>query len=148
MYLFILPSIQNTSMDIALCSIDRQNNVLHFAGAINPAYIVRGREIIVLKGERFPIGGEQLAENKKFTTQEFSLQAGDTIYIFSDGYADQFGGEKGKKFMNRQFRELLVQMSHEPLSVQKQLLENRLKEWRGTLEQVDDVLVMGVKIGT
>jgi two-component system, sensor histidine kinase LadS len=133
-------------MDIALCSLDRQKQVLHFSGAVNPAYIVRNGEIIILKGDRFPIGGEQIAGNKKFSTQEFPLEKGDTVYIFSDGYADQFGGEKGKKFMSKQFKELLAMMTKEPLQKQKQILESRLNEWRGPLEQVDDVLVIGVRI--
>ena len=133
-------------MDIALCCLDRKQQVLRFSGALNPAYIVRNGEIIVLKGDRFPIGGEQITERKKFVTQEFALQKNDMIYVFSDGYADQFGGDKGKKFMSRQFKELLLKMNNEPLPGQKQLLENRLEEWRGSLEQVDDVLVIGVRV--
>lgn len=133
-------------MDIALCSIDWDEGKLYFAGAVNPAYIVRGSDIIVLKGDRSPIGGELTSDIKQFVTQEFGLQKGDTVYVFSDGYADQFGGDKGKKFMSRQFKELLLRMHNEQMNMRKDMLDDTLSTWRGTLEQVDDVLVIGVRI--
>jgi serine phosphatase RsbU (regulator of sigma subunit) len=132
-------------MDISLCRIDWSKRKLYFAGAVNPAYIVRNGEIIILKGDRFPIGGE-LEETKSFTTQQFDLQDGDAVYIFSDGYADQFGGEKGKKFMSKQFKDLLLRMNREQMKQQAQMLDDTLSKWRGELEQVDDVLVIGVRI--
>jgi two-component system, sensor histidine kinase LadS len=133
-------------MDISLCCIDRKARKLLFSGAVNPAYIVRSSEIIILKGDRFPIGGALTEEKKIFTTQEFGLQEGDSVYVFSDGYADQFGGAKGKKFMSRQFKELLLQVRDKPMNEQKSMLDARLSQWRGSLEQVDDVLVIGVRI--
>jgi serine phosphatase RsbU (regulator of sigma subunit) len=139
-------TIVKDGMDIALCCIDWSREKLYFAGAVNPAYIVRSGQIIILKGDRFAIGGELTGEEKQFATQEFALQKGDTIYVFSDGYADQFGGEKGKKFMSRQFKEALVNVNGKMLSEQREVLDDMLNKWRGTLEQVDDVLVIGVRI--
>ena len=132
-------------MDIALISVDKEKMELDFAGAFNPLYLVRNGEIEILKGDKFPIGafiGEKL---QKFNNHKLKMQSGDTIYIFSDGYADQFGGEKGKKFKYKQFQDLLLEIQAKSMKDQKMILDKTITEWMGGLEQVDDILVIGVR---
>lgn len=133
-------------MDLALCVIDFKNMKLEFAGANNPLCIIRNKEIIQIKGDRQPIGGSFDEELPKFTNHEFDLQKGDVLYTFSDGYPDQFGGHDGRKFMVKKFRELLLEIHQNPIEDQEQILDDILEKWRGKEEQVDDILVMGVKI--
>ena len=132
-------------MDMTLCAINYETLELQFAGAFNPLYIIRGDELIQYKADKFPVG-MFIGEKQKFTNHRIQLQKGDTIYIFSDGYADQFGGPKGKKFMAGNFRQLLSDVSKMPIEKQKTLLNQTIEEWRGNLEQVDDILIIGVKI--
>jgi len=139
-------SIVRDGMDISLCVFDKKTKMLQFSGAFNPLYLVRNKNLQVTKGDKFPIGmfvGEKL---EKFTNHEIQLESGDTIYLFSDGYADQFGGPKGKKFKYRRFQELLVGMNDLSMSEQKIKLGAVLREWQEDIEQVDDILVMGVKV--
>ncbi len=133
-------------MDIGLCSLDYKSNKLEYAGAFNPTYIIRNGEIIEIKGDKFPVGsfvGETL---QSFKNNEFQLEKGDTFYIFSDGYPDQFGGPKGKKFKYKQFRELLLSIQDKDMAVQKVILDETIEAWRGDIEQLDDILVIGVRI--
>ena len=132
-------------MDIALCSVDREAMELEFSGAQNPAYVVRNGELIELSGDAFSIGSYVNGE-REFTGKKMDLQAGDCIYTFSDGYADQFGGPQSKKFMRKQFRQLLVEIHTLPMEEQHKVIESRFDAWRGELEQVDDVLVIGVRV--
>ena len=132
----------NDGMDISLCAIN--GNQLEFAGANNPVWIVRNGELIEAKGDRQPIGKYDKA--KPFTTHQFTLQKGDTIYIFSDGFADQFGGEKGKKFKKANFKKLMLSIKDQPMSEQKVIIEQKFNNWKGQLKQIDDVCVMGVRI--
>ena len=118
---------------------------LEFAGAYNPLYLVRDNEIIQVKGDKFPVGAF-LGKQEKFTNHKVQVQKGDTIYIFSDGFPDQFGGPRGKKFMYRRFRELLLQIQEHSMEMQRKILDKTLEEWRGNLEQVDDILVIGVRV--
>ena len=129
-------------MDIALCAIS--GNELEYAGANNPLWRIRNGEILETKADKQPIGKFDLA--KPFTTHNFSLEKGDTIYVFSDGYVDQFGGEKGKKFKTKAFRSLLLGIQDKPMEEQKKLIDDAFENWRGELEQIDDVCVIGVKI--
>ena len=133
-------------MDIALCVIDFKNLSLSFAGANNPLYIVRAGEMIELKATKQPITASSDTEPFPFTNETFTLQKGDLIYLFTDGFADQFGGPRGKKFMYKQFRETLISVQHLGMEEQKKQLYQILLDWRGELEQVDDVLVIGIKI--
>lgn len=133
-------------MDIALSVIDFKNLNLSFAGANNPLYIVRGEELIELKGTKQPITASSDSVTFPFTNETFDLQKGDAIYLFTDGFADQFGGPKGKKFMYKRFREALISIQENPMEEQKKLLFRILQEWKGELEQVDDVLVIGIKV--
>ncbi len=132
-------------MDMTLCALNYDTLELQFAGAFNPLYIIRGNELIQHKADKFPVG-MFIGEKQKFTNHRIQLQKGDTIYIFSDGYADQFGGPRGKKFMAGNFRQLLSDVSKMPIEKQKTLLNQTIEEWRGNLEQVDDILIIGVKI--
>ena len=133
-------------MDVAFCTIDFSTLELEYAGAFNPLYIVRNGKLLEIKGDKFPIGLFLGEEKRKFTNHLVQLQKGDAIYIFSDGYADQFGGPKGKKFMISHFRNLLIQLSSLPIDQQKQTITRTLNDWCGKLDQVDDILVIGLKI--
>ncbi|MBL4594128.1 MAG: serine/threonine-protein phosphatase, partial [Flavobacteriales bacterium] len=132
----------NDGMDIALCSLE--GNTLKYAGAHNPLWIIRGGEIIETKANKQPIG--QFDNSLQYTTHSFELQKGDSIYIFSDGYVDQFGGEKGKKFKTRAFRELLLSIQESSMDEQKIIIDDAFETWKGDLEQIDDVCVIGIRI--
>lgn len=131
-------------MDISLCSFDKENNELEYAGAINSLFYISENTLNEVKGDKQPIG--QYANIKPFTNHKITLLKGDTVYLFSDGYPDQFGGEKGKKYMYKRFRELILGISKKEFSKQKVELETEFEQWRGALEQLDDVCVIGVKI--
>ncbi|MBI4945881.1 MAG: SpoIIE family protein phosphatase [Bacteroidetes bacterium] len=139
-------STAKDGMDITLCSFDQRTKELEFAAAFNPLFLVREGEIFEIKGNKFPIGIFLEKEAKKFTNHRLQLEKGDVIYIFSDGYADQFGGVKGKKFMQSQFRNLLLDIHTKPMPEQKRLLDQTLERWRGNEDQVDDILVMGMRV--
>ena len=132
-------------MDMVLCAIDREDKKLYFAGAKNPIYIVRNGELIEFKGDRKPIGFDDSKDNFNFTTQVIDLFEGDMIYSFSDGYVDQFGGPKGKKFMTKQLKQMLIDQSSNDMTSQKTQIEERFDEWRGDLDQLDDVLLIGIR---
>ena len=129
-------------MDIALCSL--KGNTLQYAGAHNPLWIVRNNEVIETKANKEPIGN--FDRQNPYTTHTFELQKGDSIFIFSDGYVDQFGGDKGKKFKAKAFRELLLSIQSESMDNQKIRIDYAFENWRGDLEQIDDVCVIGVRI--
>jgi serine phosphatase RsbU (regulator of sigma subunit) len=134
-------------MDMALCEIDRERMELRFAGAKNPCYVVRAGELYELKGNKKAIGEKQGERGEAwFTERWFELQEGDCIYIFSDGYVDQFGGPKGKKFKLRPFKELLCRVQNLPMGEQHRIIEESFDDWKQDHEQVDDVLVLGVRI--
>lgn len=132
-------------MDVSLCAFDTSNQTLEFSGAFNPLYILRDDEIIEIKGDKNNIGPYIGFDRKPFTNHRVELQPDDVIYMFSDGFVDQFGGPEGKKFKYRRFRHLLLSMHDKPMRIQKQILENSIDEWKGNLEQVDDILVIGVR---
>ena len=161
-------------MDISLCSLNQQTNQLEWSGANNPLWIIRSSrhsgldpesedeilhqvrnddaqyrndenfELIEYKPDKQPIG--KTDQTKPFTTHQINLIKGDTIYIFTDGYQDQFGGEKGKKFKAAQLKELLLGIQGKTMDEQKELLNNAFENWKGNLEQVDDVCIIGVRI--
>jgi len=132
-------------LDISLISIDFDNKTLEFAGAYNPLYIIRGRELLSYKGDRMPISIHE-KENETFTNHTIQLKPNDSLYMFTDGYIDQFGWRSGKKFKHNQFKELLLEINEIPIEAQKVVLLNTIKNWMGDLEQVDDILVMGMKV--
>lgn len=133
-------------MDIALCAVDLKKMKLQYSGAFNPCWVIRGQEVIELKPDKFPVGAGLSEEVKLFSLQEMDLQKGDRIYIFSDGYADQFGGPRGKKFKYSPMQQILKDLSSTPMAEQRKVLVQVHEEWKGRLEQVDDILVVGVRV--
>jgi serine phosphatase RsbU (regulator of sigma subunit) len=133
-------------MDIALCSWNEKTNILQFAGAYNPLYLFRDGELIVYRGDRFPIGSFIGETVQSFKNNEIKAQKGDMLYIFSDGYSDQFGGPMGKKFKIRQFKAMLQKVQSLPVDAQFEKAQKTLANWQGDLEQVDDIVLMGVRI--
>jgi len=132
-------------MDCVLCAFDFEEMKLDFAAANNPLWLIRDGAVIEFKPDKMPVG-KSPKENEPYTLQSIQLQKGDTIYIFTDGYADQFGGEKGKKFKYKQLQDLLLKNCNKSMEEQKQLLSATIENWMGNLEQVDDILVIGIKI--
>ncbi|MBI3136631.1 MAG: SpoIIE family protein phosphatase [Bacteroidetes bacterium] len=133
-------------MDIALLSFDLKNkNRLQYAGAYRALCMVRDGEMIEYKANKFPIGNASM-ERGNFTNNEIEVRSGDMCYFFTDGYADQFGGDQGKKFMMKKFHRLLVEVSTLPISEQEKKLDEAIETWRGDHEQVDDILVIGIRI--
>lgn len=135
-------------MDIALCIVDMAKMELQFAGAFNPLYLIRNNNMQEIKADKLLIGYSYSDDHheQNYTNHTVKLQKGDCIYIFSDGYHDQFGGEKGRKFMVNNFRQLLMDIHNQPTGLQKKTLERRFDEWKGEHDQVDDICVMGVKV--
>jgi serine phosphatase RsbU (regulator of sigma subunit) len=135
-------------MDLALCVLDRENATLEYAGAHNPLYLIRDQNIEVFKADKISIGSTE-SMHEEFTRYKISLQKDDMIYIFSDGYADQFGGEQGRKFMYEPFRQLLLSIAAEDSDTQFNTLDTTLMEWLNAgvapQEQIDDIIVMGVR---
>jgi serine phosphatase RsbU (regulator of sigma subunit) len=132
-------------MDMALCVIDIENYTLQYAGAYNPLYLIRNGELIHFKADRMPIGIYS-REKDSFSKYEDKLLPGDALYMFSDGYVDQLDETGENKFMSKPFKRLLLSIQDKEFSQQKEILENTLKEWQGNAEQIDDILVMGLKI--
>ena len=132
-------------MDMALCVIDYDNMMMQYAGAYNPLYLIRDNELIQYKADRMPIGSH-LVEKESFTNHEIQLIKGDVFYLFSDGYIDQFGGEAGRKFSSKAFRNLVLSMHSKSMAEQKVILEENFEIWRGEQNQIDDVLVIGGKV--
>jgi len=134
-------------MDVAFCIIDRASMILEFAGAFNPLYLIRDNKITEIKGDRFSVGLEDYENGvQSFTNHHIQLHKNDMIYIFTDGYSDQFGGPEGKKFKYRRFRHLLLSIHRLPLPEQREQLERSMEEWKGENDQVDDILVIGMKV--
>jgi serine phosphatase RsbU (regulator of sigma subunit) len=133
-------------MDMVLCILDLKAGKAEFAGANNPLYLIRNNKLIKYRGDRFPIGAFEGLERQLFRNNEIDLLPNDCLYLFSDGYADQFGGPENKKFMSKRFEELLLEINGKPMEVQKEALLARLNEWKGANEQVDDILVIGIRI--
>jgi ligand-binding sensor domain-containing protein/serine phosphatase RsbU (regulator of sigma subunit) len=129
-------------MDLSLITFDRNNMVIKFAGAYNSMYLVRDGELLEVKADRQPIGLGG-PEKKEFKTEIVEVRKGDMVYLFSDGYADQFGGEKLKKFKSTNMKDLLVKISGEKVEKQRDILDDSIEKWRGNIEQVDDILVIG-----
>ncbi|MBW8051222.1 MAG: SpoIIE family protein phosphatase [Cytophagales bacterium] len=133
-------------MDISLVSIDPEKRRISFAGAGRPLYIASNGILNEIKGNPHGIGGGRKKIIKNFTHHEYTLKKGDTFYLFSDGYIDQFGGEENRKFMIERFEKLLLDINHLTMQEQFSSLENSFEEWKGSGKQIDDVLVIGVKV--
>ena len=137
-------SIIKDGMDIALCSINLKTKTLQYAGANNSLYIVRAGELLETKPDKQPVGMHR--KENLFSNHIIEIKDGDCIYTFTDGYPDQFGGEKGKKFMYKQFKAMLVEVSDKPIHEQEEIISKRFDEWKGEMDQIDDVCVMGVRV--
>lgn len=134
----------NDGMDVAFCILNRKLNILEFAGAFNPLYLVRDGVLTEYKADRMPIGYH--VKQSEFTDHKIKIKPGDSVYIFSDGFYDQFGGPHDKRFSSGMMKRMLRDISDLPMEEQKIVLENRLRKWKGSHEQVDDILILGVKI--
>ncbi len=136
-------------MDIAICAFDNDTNTLRYAGANRPLWILKqnAEEILEIKATKKGIGQQRkLSVDKEFTTQTIQLEKGDSFYLFTDGYADQFGGPNGKKLTSKKFKNLLVTIADQKTTEQGLYLSALHDEWRGDAEQIDDILVIGIKI--
>ncbi len=136
----------NDGMDICLCAYNPTTKTLQYAGANRPLWMIRKEEFILVKPDKYPIGGLQMAKDREFKNNIVQLERNDTLYLFTDGFADQFGGEHGKKLMSGKFREMLLSIQELDMKAQGNYLNASFKKWKGQHEQVDDVLVMGVRI--
>ncbi|MCL2511850.1 MAG: SpoIIE family protein phosphatase, partial [Bacteroidales bacterium] len=133
-------------MDISLCIIDYETMELQFAGAYNSLYLIRGGKLIEYKADKMPVGVHLFDFEKNFTNRIIPLQRDDMLYIFTDGFFDQFGGEKNAKFKSRPFKQLLTNISTFPINQQKEILIKTHENWKGDGFQVDDILVIGIHI--
>ncbi|MFH0896195.1 MAG: SpoIIE family protein phosphatase, partial [Bacteroidota bacterium] len=134
------------SMDLALCSLNRDKMVMQFVGVHNPMYIIRNNEVLQFKPHSHPIGAAFTEDFKEYIHEEVPIEIGDLVYLFSDGYVDQVGGPERKKFLSKRFRQTLLEIHHLTMAEQKQKLSEIFENWKGKGEQYDDVLVVGVRI--
>lgn len=136
-------------MDMALCVVNNKTLELEYAGANNAAYVIRNKELIILEPTRESIGGGSRTTDKEFRLEKFKLEKGDQLYLFTDGFIDQFGGPKsengGKKLGYRRFKELIIEVSVLPMAEQKIRLANYFNEWRNNINQIDDICIFGAK---
>jgi serine phosphatase RsbU (regulator of sigma subunit) len=139
-------SAMRDGMDISLCVINKATRQMNYAGAYNSIYIVRNNEIKELMPDKQPVGAFMEDNIKPFTNQYFQLSDQDVVYMFSDGYADQFGGPKGKKYKYKKMQALLLENHQKPFAVQKAIAAASINEWKGNLEQVDDILLLGFRL--
>ena len=137
--------VSNDGMDMVVCEINPKNKMVRFASAMRPVIIVMGGESYYIKGNRCSVGGESVIE-KYFDDQEYYLSDGDMIYMFSDGLPDQFGGADGKKMKIARMKRLIEEASKRPMGEQKQIISDFFFEWKGDYEQVDDILLMGIRL--
>lgn len=136
-------TIIHDGMDIAICLVDKEKRRIQFSGAFLPLYIIRDNRMIEVKGDKLALGMNP--EGVSYTNTEMDLFDDDMLYLFTDGYVDQFGGSENKKFMYRRFRYLLMTIYRFPVNDQKSIIEENIKTWIGTTSQIDDMLVLGFK---
>lgn len=135
-------------MDMSLCTVDAKLHRFQFAGAKNNLYVVQGDKLKILKANYYSIGGRQLRPDMQieFTCYDFMYDDNTSIYMFSDGYLDQFGGDKNEKFNTQRFREMILNNRNLPMEEQKNVLAETMDKWKGNRQQIDDFLVLGVKL--
>ncbi len=135
----------SNGMDLAICVYNPETSILQYAGANNPAYIIKADNTLeILKADRMPIG-IHINHQKPFTSKTIKMSKGDNLYLFTDGFADQFGGISGQKFRYNQFQQLLKSISVNPMAEQLKIIQSTIKEWMDNFEQVDDMLILGLK---
>lgn len=143
------PDESKDGIDMAICVVDPKSRTMQYAGAFNSLYLIREEEgkagLTEIKADRMPLGYHQ-GKDRAFANHDIQLEIGDTFYIFSDGYIDQKGGPDSKKFMSKNFKKLLLDIHEEPMFDQKNILEKTLSDWMGDREQIDDILVVGVRV--
>lgn len=132
-------------MDCSLLKIDKSTNTLEFSAANNPVYIVRNKELIEYKGDKMPVGKHD-RDNQMFTNHTLEVQKGDMVYTITDGMPDQFGGPKGKKYLYKRMKNLLIEISEKPTKDQEAILLKEFNDWMGAEEQVDDVCIIGIRV--
>lgn len=133
-------------MEITICSIDKSKGTLEYAGAGRPMYLMQDKQLNIINGDRQGIGGSQFGQPREFTNHLILYNSGDLVYLFSDGYTDQFGGRREKKMMTRNFIKLLDATAHYGIIEQEKMLTQWLDRWKGKLEQTDDILLVGIKL--
>lgn len=135
-------------MDMSLCTVDSKLHRFQFAGAKNNLYVVQGDKLKILKANYYSIGGRQLRPDMQieFTCYDFMYDDNTSIYMFSDGYLDQFGGDNNEKFNTQRFREMILNNRNLPMEKQKDVLAKTMDKWKGNRQQIDDFLVLGVKL--
>jgi len=136
--------VSKDGMDCILCAFDLKNKKLRYAGANNFFYLLRNNEITVSLTDKMPVGLTH--KERPFTLHEIDLKENDRLYLVTDGFADQFGGPKGKKFKYKQLQQLILSNGSSSMEKQKELLDKEIENWRGNLEQVDDICIAGIKI--
>lgn len=143
------PDESKDGIDMAICVIDSKTKVMQYSGANNPIYLIKdvngNPELQEIKADKMPLGYYQ-GKDKPFTNHEFKLEMGDTLYLFSDGFVDQKGGKENRKFMSKNFKELLLEIHDQPMYDQQKILEKKLADWMGHNSQIDDILLMGIRI--
>jgi len=131
-------------MEIGLCAVDFTNKKIQYSGAFRPLYLIRDKEMSEFKGYHMPIGIYDDDENS-FSNKELRFKENDIIYLFSDGYVDQIGGPDRKTFRSKKFKQLLINIHHKPLHEQKAILGKEYEDWRQDIEQIDDIMMMGIR---
>jgi len=139
------PASIKDGMDIAVLSIQKEKQLISFSGAGNPLYYFKNGEFNEIKGANYGIGGV-LRKEKTFESHKIEYQPGDEFYIFSDGYPDQIGGKDGRKFYKTRFREFLMEIHSKPMEEQGELLRKQFYDWKGDYKQIDDILIIGIRM--
>jgi serine phosphatase RsbU (regulator of sigma subunit) len=132
-------------MDISLCMLDTENMKLEWAGAYNPLLLIRNGEITEYKADKMPVA-IHITDHQPFTNHVIDINPDDRFYMYSDGFADQFGGDNGRKYMSKRFKQLLIDIHQKPMDEQKEILHQEHLNWRGDSEQIDDIVVFGVRV--
>ena len=132
-------------MEVALCRFNVESRILQFSGAFRPLFLIRDNIIQHIAGDNMPIGVYS-DDDTPFTSNDIQLKKNDIVYIFTDGYVDQIGGPERKTFKTNRLKELLLDISSLAMCEQRSLLESKIKEWQGELDQIDDILVVGIRI--
>ena len=133
----------NEGMDMAICCIDRDAETIDFEGALRPAYIISEKQLNIINGSRHAITGDN---NHDYRSKSYKFKKGDMLYLFSDGFADQFGGIKNKKLLVKRFQNILLNISHSSMGRQMITLEQIFMEWKSEMEQTDDIMIAGIKL--